>query len=69
VNKAIAFLYLYRERIEQLKALRWLLFKKKDIILVAKTLFGKSIIMQVMPCLLWALVVIIILLLNIIGIE
>jgi len=69
VDKAIAFLYPYYGRAEQLEALRWLLFKKKDIILIAKTLFGKSMIMQAMPCLVWALVVIIILPLNAIGVE
>ncbi|OCK88050.1 P-loop containing nucleoside triphosphate hydrolase protein, partial [Cenococcum geophilum 1.58] len=69
VDEAIAFLYPYRGRAEQLEALRWLLFEKKDMILIAKTSFGKSMIMQAMPCLLRASVVIIILPLNAIGAE
>ena len=44
INKIIAFLYPYRGYMEQLKALKQLLFEEKDIILITKTLFGKSII-------------------------
>ena len=44
VNKVIAFLYLYCGYIEQLKALKWLLFEEKNIILIIKTLFSKSMI-------------------------
>ena len=40
-NKAIAFLYPYYRHIEQLKALRWLLFKEKDITLIIRTLFTR----------------------------
>ena len=69
VDEAIAFLYPYRGHAEQLEALRWLLFEEKDMILVAKTSFGKSMIMQAMPCLYRASVVIIILPLNAIGAE
>ena len=69
IDEAIAFLYPYRGRAEQLEVLRWLLFEEKDMILVARTSFGKSMIMQAMPCLLRASVVIIILPLNAIGAE
>ena len=49
--------------------LRWLLFQKEDMILVAKTCFGKSIILQVILCFHWGFIVIVILLLNAIGTE
>ena len=64
LGEAIAYIYPHSGRPEQLEALRWLIFKRKDMILVAKTSFGRSIIMQVMPCLVRSLIVLIILPLN-----
>lgn len=43
IGEAIEVLYGYLPRPGQTDALRWLLFEKKDMILVAKTSFGKSI--------------------------
>ena len=46
-----------------------LIFKRRDLILVVKISFSKSIIMQVLLYLVPNIVVIIILLLNVIGSE
>jgi len=51
IGEAIEVLYGYLPRPGQTDALRWLLFEKKDMILVAKTSFGKSMISQALPCL------------------
>ena len=69
IDEVIESIYPYRGREAQLKVLRWLFFQQDDIMLVAKTSFGKSMIMQVMPCLLRGSVVLIILPLNAIGAE
>jgi hypothetical protein len=44
LDEAIAEIYPYRGCTEQLEALRVLIFERRDLILVAKTSFGKSII-------------------------
>ena len=54
---------------EQLEALRVLIFKWQDLMLVAKTSFGKSIIIQTLPCLIPNTVVIIIFPLNAIRLK
>ena len=46
-----------------------LIFERRDLMLVAKTSFGKSMIMQALPCLIPNAVVIIVLPLNVIGSE
>ena len=46
-----------------------LIFKRRDLILITKTSFSKSIIIQVLPYLIPNAVIIIILLLNAIGLE
>lgn len=51
LDEAIAEIYPYRGRTEQLEALRVLIFEQRDLMLVAKTSFGKSMIMQALPCL------------------
>lgn len=69
IGEVVEFLYSYRGRAEQLEVLWYLLFQKKDIILVAKNSFGKSMIMQAMPCLLRGSIVLIILPLHEIRAE
>ena len=69
LDEAIAEIYPYRGRTEQLEALRVLIFERRDLMLVAKTSFGKSMIMQALPCLVPNAVVIIVLPLNVIGSE
>ena len=58
LDEAIAEIYPYRGRTEQ-----------RDLMLVAKTSFGKSIIMQALPCLVPNAVVIIILPFKRIGLK
>ena len=62
-------IYLYHSHIEQLKALRVLIFKWQNLILVIKTSFNKSIIIQVLLYLIPNAVIIIILLFNTIGLK
>ena len=69
IDEAIAFIYSYHGREGQLKVLQWLIFQQSDIMLVVKTSFRKSMIMQVMSYLLCGSVVLIILPLNAIGAE
>jgi hypothetical protein len=54
IDKAIRLLYLYHPRPGQREALHYLLvllFKSQDLILIAKTYFGKSMILQAMSIL------------------
>ena len=69
LDEAIAEIYPYRGRPEQLEALRVLIFERRDLMLVAKTSFGKSMVMQALPCLVPNAVIIIVLLLNVIRLE
>ena len=69
LDEAIAEIYPYRGHTEQPEALRVLIFERRDLMLVAKTSFGKSMIMQALPCLIPNAVVIIVLPLNVIGLE
>ena len=69
LDEAIAEIYPYCGRTEQLKALRVLIFERRDLILVAKTSFGKSIIIQALLYLVPNAVVIIILPFKRIGLK
>ena len=69
LDKTIAEIYPYRGHTEQLKALRVLIFKRQNLILVAKTSFNKSIIIQALLYLIPNTVVIIIFPLNAIGLK
>jgi hypothetical protein len=41
---------------------QWLLYRKEDLVLMAKTSFGKSLVWQILPCLVLGTIVIAILL-------
>ena len=51
IDEAIQLLYPYAPREGQRNALRQLIYKRKDLILIAKTSFGKSMILQAAPIL------------------
>jgi hypothetical protein len=51
IAKAVELLYRFSPREQQLDCIQWLLYQKEDLVLVAKTSFGKSLIMQILPCL------------------
>lgn len=61
--------YGFTAKLEQLEAIRWLLFEKKDLLLVAKTSFGKSVILQLLSCLIPDASILILTPLNAIGAE
>lgn len=67
--KVAQLVYGFLPKPEQAEALWWLLFEKKDLLLVAKTSFGKSLILQLLPCLIRDAIVLILLPLNAIGAE
>jgi hypothetical protein len=69
IGKIVELAYGFHAKPEQLDALRWLLFKKRDLLLVAKTSFGKSVILQLFPCLIPDAVALILLPLNAIRAE
>lgn len=69
IGKAVELSYGFNAKPEQLEALRWLLFEKRDLLLVAKTSFGKSVILQLFPCLTPDAIALILLPLNAIGAE
>jgi superfamily II DNA helicase RecQ len=69
IGKVVELAYGFHAKPEQLGALWWLLFKKRDLLLVAKTSFGKSVILQLFPCLIPDAVALILLPLNAIGTE
>src|SRR4051812_5321094 len=69
LNKAIELLYPYAARSGQLEALFQLMFKRGDLILIAKTSFGKSMIPQALSILMDRTMTIVILPLIQIGIE
>ena len=60
---------MYRGRMEQLEALRVLIFKWRDLMLIAKMFFSKSMIIQALLCLIPNAVIIIVLLLNVIRLK
>lgn len=51
IEEAIQLLYPYPPRQGQRDALRQLIYKRKDLILIAKTSFGKSMVLQAAPIL------------------
>lgn len=51
VEQAVRRLYTYPPRSGQLKALQHLLYRRTDLILIAKTSFGKSMLLQATPLL------------------
>lgn len=69
IDKAISMLYPYRPRSGQRLALHTLIYEKKDLILIAKTSFGKSMILQAVSVLLSKSITLIILPLHQIGEE
>ncbi|KAI5305619.1 hypothetical protein KEM56_003855 [Ascosphaera pollenicola] len=66
---AMSLVFPYMPREEQVDAVRWLNYEKKDLILVAKTAFGKSTVLQFVFMLQCDSVTIIILPLDQIGKE
>lgn len=69
INQAIQKLYTYPAREGQLEALRHLVYLRKDLILIAKTSFGKSMILQAVSLLLAKSITLVILPLDQIGVE
>ena len=69
IAQAVEFLHGFKPRPEQIDCVKWLLYEKRDLILVAKTSFGKSLVMQILPCLVPDSIIIVILPLLAIGAE
>lgn len=69
VDQAVSYLYPYRPRTGQRDALHHLIYRQKDLILIAKTAFGKSMILQAVSVLLRKSITIVILPLDQIGLE
>lgn len=69
IRAAIRELYPYYPREGQLQALRQLVYLRKDLILIAKTSFGKSMILQAVSILLAKAITLVVLPLNQIGAE
>ena len=69
IRRAIRELYPYNPREGQLEALRQLVYLRKDLILIAKTSFGKSMILQAVSLLLAKSITLVVLPLNQIGVE
>lgn len=69
IRQAIRELYPYSPREGQLQALRQLVYLRKDLILIAKTSFGKSMLLQAVPLLLAKTITLVVLPLNQIGVE
>ena len=69
IRRAIRELYPYYPREGQLQALRRLVYLRKDLILIAKTSFGKSMILQAVSLLLAKSITLVVLPLSQIGVE
>ena len=69
IEEAIQLLYPYPPREGQRDALRHLIYKRKDLILIAKTSFGKSMILQAASILIRKSITLVVLPLNQIGLE
>ena len=69
IDEAIQLLYPYAPREGQRNALRQLIYKRKDLILIAKTSFGKSMILQAVSILIRKSITIVVLPLDQIGLE
>jgi superfamily II DNA helicase RecQ len=69
IEEAIQLLYPYPPRQCQRDALRQLIYKRKDLILIAKTSFGKSMVLQAAPILMCRSITIVLLPLDRIAQE
>ncbi|KAJ5557569.1 hypothetical protein N7513_003155 [Penicillium frequentans] len=69
IRRAVRELYPYYPREGQLQALRQLVYLRKDLILIAKTSFGKSMILQAVSILLAKAITLVVLPLDQIGVE
>ena len=69
IDKAIQLLYPYTPREGQRNALRHLIYKRKDLILIAKTSFGKSMILQAVSVLIRKSTTVVVLPLDQVGLE
>jgi len=69
IDEAIQLLYPYAPREGQRNALRHLIYKRKDLILIAKTSFGKSMILQAVSLLIRKSITVVVLPLDQIGLE
>ena len=69
IEEAIQVLYPYPPREGQRDALHQLIYLRKSLILIAKTSFGKSMILQAVSCLLCKSISLVILPLDRIGVE
>lgn len=69
IIEAVELLYCFKPHKEQVDCIQWLLYRQEDLVLVAKTSFGKSLIMQVLPCLRPRSIMIVILPLLALGSE
>jgi superfamily II DNA helicase RecQ len=69
IEEAIQLLYPYPPRQGQRDALRQLIYKRKDLILIAKTSFGKSMVLQAAPILMCRSITIVLLPLDRIAQE
>ena len=69
INEAIQLLYPYAPREGQRNAIRQLIYKRKDLILIAKTSFGKSMILQAVSILICKSITVVVLPLDQIGQE
>jgi superfamily II DNA helicase RecQ len=69
IVNAVKLLYPFEPRDKQVDCMQLLLYRKEDLVLVAKTSFGKSLVWQILPCLVPGTVVIAILPLLALGVE
>jgi superfamily II DNA helicase RecQ len=69
IAHAVKLLYPFEPHSGQIDCISWMLHEKRDLILVARTSFGKSLIMQVLPCLIPRSIILIILPLLALGFE
>jgi ATP-dependent helicase YprA (DUF1998 family) len=69
ITAAVESLHPFSPHEKQVDCVQRLLHRKEDLILVARTSFGKSLIMQILPCLVPNSVIIVILPLLALGLE
>jgi superfamily II DNA helicase RecQ len=69
IGQAIKPIYDSEARSGQIDCISWMLYQKEDPILVAKTSFGKSLIMQVLPILVPQSIILIVVPLLALGFE
>lgn len=68
IDEAVSLLYPYKPRAGQQEALHHLIYRRQDLILIAKTSFGKSMILQAVSVLICKSITVVILPLDQIGI-